>query len=62
MLMAEKIADAGGNIYTATTSKKYGRKTKRLAGSYKTNTGVEGIADRVVQVVQAIDDGLKPAY
>jgi hypothetical protein len=58
MLIAEKIADAGGDTYTVTASKIIVTEIKALAETYRANTGAKGSTDR--EIVEAIDDGLKP--
>jgi hypothetical protein len=57
-LIAEKIADAGGDTYTVTASKIIVTKIKALAETYRANTGAKGSTDR--EIVEAIDDGFKP--
>jgi hypothetical protein len=56
-LIAEKIADAGGNTYTATTWEIMLRK-QSVVGTYETNTSAKGSANG--KGVQAVDEGLKP--
>ena len=56
-LIAEKIADAGGNTYAVTTWENMLRK-QRVVGTYETDTGAKGSADG--KGVQAVDERLKP--